>query len=112
MELRGIDGKIAAIRHETDFYRRMGFGRDYKDIQMMTLEEERAKTEARLHALEREARQSRSKKRKQPLFSWFLLPVLFLLMGIDAVAPKRRSPRERFLETRWRPQPRVSFDLG
>lgn len=112
VELREIDSKVAAIRHDAEFYRRLGFGRDVKDIQLMALQDERAKLVARLRTLERKSRQSRT--RNQPLISWLLLPVLLLLMGMDAVAPKRRSPRERFLETRWRPQPqaRVSFDLG
>ncbi len=110
MELREIDARAAEIRHETDFYRRIGFGRDFKDIQLMALEDERAKAGARLENLERNLRRSRT--RKQPLISWLLLPVLLLLLGLDAIAPKRRSPREQFLRSRWRPQPRVSFDLG
>ncbi|MCL5265901.1 MAG: hypothetical protein M1343_12050 [Chloroflexi bacterium] len=108
MQLREIDGKIAAIRQETDFYRRIGFGRDIKDIQLMALEDERAEAEAHLLDLERKLKRSTSRQ-KQPLVAWLLLPVLFLLMGLDTLSAKRRSPRERVPQAHWRLQPRVSF---
>lgn len=110
MQLREVETKIAANRQETDFYRRMGFGREVKDIELVGLEDEKRLIEARLAGLTH--KRQRTRARKQPLISWLLLPVLFVLLGIDAIAPKRRTPRERFLQTRWRPQPRVSFDMG
>lgn len=110
LELRKIDANKAAIRHETDFYRRIGFGRDIKNIQLMALDNKKITTEARLDDLERKLKSNRT--RKTTLTGWLLLPVLLVLLAVDALAPKRRSPREQFLETRWRHQPRPSFDLG
>lgn len=110
MQLREVEAKIATNRQETDFYRRMGFGRDVKDIELAALEDEKKMIESRLAGYER--KRERNRARKQPLFSWLLLPVLFILLGIDAITPKRRTARERFLQTRWRPQPRVSLGLS
>jgi hypothetical protein len=88
----------------------MGFGRDVKDIELAALEDEKKSIEGVLARFEPSRKSKR--ERRYTLMSWLLLPVLLVMLGIDAIAPKRRTRRERFLQSRWRPQPRVSFDLS
>lgn len=116
IELRTIDDRIAALRRESDYYRRLGFGRDVKDIQMMALQDERAALLGRMAMLQqRNPRRASARARQDyPLVSWLLLPLLLVLMATNAIAPRRRSRRDKFLESRrrLRIQPRMSFDLS
>jgi hypothetical protein len=114
LHLRKIDAKIAANRRETDFFRRMGLGRDWKDIQLNgfnALADERAEVLEYLRSHDRRSTKV-AKPRKMPLVSWLMIPVVLPLMAIKAVTSKRPSPRMRVQRAGWQSRPSVSFDLG
>lgn len=111
LDIREIDAEMERIKHETHFYRRMGFGRDIKDIQMLALQEKRLEKEAELTALQQKIH-ARKRERTSPL-SLLLLPVVLLLILLNALAPKRsRVPRERVFSISLRTSAQVATDAG
>jgi hypothetical protein len=111
LDIREIDAEMEQIRQESQFYRRMGFGRDIKDIQMLALQEKRLEKEAELRALQRKVH-ARKHERTGPL-SFLLLPVVLVLMLADAVVPKHsRAPRERVFTVSLRASTQAAGDVG
>ena len=78
LELRNLEVQIQKLRHEQQFYKRMGFARDIQEMQMVELLARRRELEMQLrHA---ELRSQGSSHRQVGLLSWvMLLPTLAVI---------------------------------
>lgn len=111
LEIREIDAEIDRIKQESHFFHRMGFGRDIKDFQILALQEKRLEREAELDAL-RQKLHTRKRERANPM-SILLLPVVLLLMAVEALGPKRsKTVRERVFSVSLRTSAQAATDVG
>lgn len=114
MQIRKIEAERAKIRRETHFYQQLGFGRDIKDIQLLALEDEKAKRQAELRELLTKLRLHPN--RHNGLRSLVLLPLLFITGiwgGSAARSPKsRRTVRGCAVPFRLYGLPKANADLG
>ncbi len=92
MELRELEVDIQRLRHEQQFYRRMGFGRDLQDMEMQELLDRKRDCELRLRQLQAR-RQRRGSGSVSPL-SWVILSPLLLVMGIQSLFTRRLRSAE------------------
>lgn len=90
MELRAIDGEIAAIREESRRYRQMRFGLDIKEIQLTALQDQRDTCVARIADLQQHLHLNGA-RRNHPL-AWLLLPVALWLHVQKALAVGPAQP--------------------
>ena len=86
LELRAIDGEIAAIREESRRYRQMRFGLDIKEIQLTALHDQRDACAARIAELQQQLHPG-GPRRSHPL-AWLLLPVAFWVQVQQALATR------------------------
>ena len=87
--LRRIENEMACIRNESQRFRRMGFGRDIKDIQLMALEEERDSCLKRLAVIQRETARRRPSHFK--VADLILIPIALVILGFQALGLKREK---------------------
>ena len=78
LELRDLEVQIQKLRHEQQFYRRMGFARDIQEMQMV--EFLARKRELEMHLRHAELRSQKSAQQQVGLLSWvMLLPTLAVI---------------------------------
>lgn len=93
MMLRELEVDIQRLRHEQQFYRRMGFGPDLQDMEMQELMERKREYERRLRYIQQRAR--RRGGASVGLLSWVMLSPLLLVMGIQSLLGRReRAPAQ------------------
>ncbi|MCL4534308.1 MAG: hypothetical protein M1370_04005 [Bacteroidetes bacterium] len=80
---RSVEKEIRRIREESRFYRRLGFGQDIKDIQLLALEDQSRRCQAEARRL---MRLLGIKPCPAPsLQSWLLLPAVLLLSFLSGL---------------------------
>jgi hypothetical protein len=86
-QLRALDREISFLRHETQSFRQMGFGRDIKDLQLMALEDEREALLRTITKLQGPTRSSRYSNRKTVgrSMEWAFIPVGMALLAFGAL---------------------------
>ena len=87
MALRDIDVQIQASRHEQRFYSRLGFEREWRDMQIVELLERKRGCEQHLQALDQRAR--RRGAGRGGLVSWIVFSPLLLLVGVQSLLGRR-----------------------
>jgi hypothetical protein len=83
LELRDLEVQIQKLRHEQQFYRRMGFARDIQDMQMVDLVDRRRALETRLRHLE--IRNGQSGRQQVGILSWAMLLPMLAVMAVQAL---------------------------
>ncbi len=87
MELRELEVDIQRLRHEQQFYRRMGFGLDIQEMEMQQLLERKRACEERLRHVQQRGR--RSGGSSVGFLSWVILSPLLLVMGLQSLFGRR-----------------------
>ena len=87
VELRRLEAEIASLRREHRFFRRVGFGRDIKDIQLVAMQDQHDYLAGK--ALEIERRLHPNPVRRGTALAWLLLPVMMALLVAQPLLPRR-----------------------
>lgn len=82
LELRDLEVQIQKLRHEQQFYKRMGFARDIQDMQMVELLDRRRELEARMRHFQLRTRQV--SRGQVGVLSWMMLLPMLVVMAFQS----------------------------
>ncbi len=89
MELRDLEVEIQRVQHEQRFYRRLGFGQDLQDVQVVELQARKRDCQERLRRLEQRSRRGES---QVAWTSWLVMSPLMVLLGLQSLVGRLRPP--------------------